>query len=123
MREHTFERDRGKVVTLVDDHVTVVGKDVVGGFRAHEVLNHRNVELTVWATFACTDLSDVSWIDAEEDRELRDPLIQQRLPVDKDQRATGPRRDEIGADDRLTDARRRDEDTDVMREDRTQPKG
>ena len=52
--------------------------------------------------------------EPEEQRELRHPLIEQRLAMHEDERAPATRRGEVGADDRLPHARRSDEHTEVM---------
>jgi len=52
------------------------------------------------------DLADLLRLDAEEDGELDDPLVEQRSAVDQDQRAARARGDEVRPDHRLADARR-----------------
>lgn len=55
------------------------------------------------------DLPDVPPVQSEEERELSEPLVQQRPTVNEDQGAARARGDEVGADHRLAHAGRRDE--------------
>ena len=41
----------------------------------------------VGLALACADLADLLRVDAEEHRELREPLVEERLPMDQDERA------------------------------------
>src|SRR5439155_22582932 len=52
---------------------------------------------------------------SEKQRELRHPLIEQRLAVYQDERAPASSRGEVGADNRLPHARWGDEHAEVMR--------
>ena len=55
-------------------------------------------------------------LDAEEHRELGEPLVEELLAVHEDERAPPALRHEVGAEDRLADAGRRDEDAGVVLE-------
>ncbi len=60
----------------------------------------------------------ISFGDAEEQRQLRQPLIEKRAPVDQDQRAASALGHEVCANDGLACAGRRDEHTNVVLEKR-----
>jgi hypothetical protein len=76
------------------------------------------VEPAVSGLLARSDLPDFLRLDAEEQRELRQPLVEKRAPVDQDQRAATAVGHEVRADDRLADAGRRDEHADLVLEQR-----
>ena len=61
-----------------------------------------------------TDLADRLRVEAEEHPELGHPLVEERLPMDEDEGAPPTCGHEVGADDRLPDARRRHEDAGVV---------
>ena len=65
------------------------------------------------------DLADLLRLDAEEEGQLRHPLVKQRPPVHQDQRAAGALRDEVRADDGLAHARWSDEDAEIVLEECT----
>ncbi len=62
------------------------------------------------------DLADILGVDTEEQRELCEPLVEQRLPVHEDERAATTFRDQVRAEHGLADAWRRDECTDFIRQ-------
>jgi hypothetical protein len=96
--------------------VPVARNPIVNRSLADKALNHGYVESAVGSAFAATDLTDAALIDAEEHRQLRDPLVEERLPVNEDQYATRTLRDQVGAEYRLANAGRTNENADVVRE-------
>ena len=118
LAKHALELHRGEVMALVDDHLTVAGDEIGDGVLAHEALDHRDVDAARGRALRTSDLPDLLSIEAEEQRELRQPLIEKGLSMDEDQRAARSRCDEVRADHRLADARWRDEDACVVREQR-----
>ena len=113
-REHSFERDGRDVVTLVHDDVAVVADDLVDLVAPDEALDHRDVQAPVRLSDAASDSTDLSRIDAEMQRQLLHPLVQERLAVDEYDRRAGPGGDQVRADDRLPRSRRGDEDAGVV---------
>ncbi len=67
------------MVALVDDDLTVVGDDVLDTVLADEALDHRDVEPAVTGLLARSDLADLLRFDAQEQRQLSQPLVEQRL--------------------------------------------
>jgi hypothetical protein len=65
-------------------------------------------------TLRARDLADLLRVDTEKERELREPLIEQRSTVDEDQRTARSRRDEVCADHCLADARWRDKEASIV---------
>src|SRR5207249_6221529 len=104
LREHAFERDGREVVALVDDYLAVVRDDILNLLLVDEALDHRDVELAIPGFLARSDLPDLLRLDAQEERQLRQPLVEKRPSMDQDQRAAAPFRNEIRADDRLADS-------------------
>ena len=102
-------------MALVDDHVTVGCDDVVDGPIAHEALEHGHVEAAGGRPLPAADLPDPLRGQPEEQRELRHPLIEQRLAMYEDKRAPTTGRSEVDADDGLPHAGWGHEHTEVMR--------
>ena len=67
---------------------------------------------------AAADDADLLLRDAQELRELRDPLVEERLSVDQHERRDSTFRDQVGGEDGLARPGRRDDDADVVGEDR-----
>src|SRR5262249_31586944 len=82
---------------------------------AEEALDHGHVDPASRAALPAPDLANRLRFHAEEQRELRSPLIEQRLTVDQYQRAPPANSREIRADDRLPGSRRCDEHSGVVR--------
>jgi hypothetical protein len=61
-----------------------------------------------------SDLADALLIEPKKDRQLGSPLIEKRLAVYQDQRATGTLCHQVRPQNRLTAPRRRDDDANVM---------
>jgi hypothetical protein len=97
------------VVALVDDHVAVVCGQLIDRAVADQALDHGHVDPAGDTALPAPDLPDRLRLHAEEHRELRPPLIEQRLAVDQHQRAAPASRGEVGTHDRLTCSRRRHE--------------
>ena len=84
LREHALERDGWEVVALVDDYLAVVRDDILNLLLADEALYHRDVELAIPGFLARSDLPDLLRLDAQEERQLRQPLVEKRPSVDQD---------------------------------------
>src|SRR5262249_61395481 len=108
------ESGRGGGRALVPDPVAVACGDIVPSPLPDEALEHGDVQPTRRFALARPDLADRLRIEAEEHPELGHPLVEERLPMDEDERASSTCGYEVGPDDRLTDARRRHEDAGVM---------
>ena len=116
--QHPLERDGRHVVALVHDHLAIA-RDQVGDLAsAHEALDHRHVEAAVRRAFPAADLADGLGLDAQEERELGAPLVEERPAVHQDERAAAPLGDQVRPDDRLADAGRGNEDADLVGEER-----
>ena len=106
-------------MAVVDDDLPVAGDEIGNGLPANEALDYGDIDPPGRSALRALDLSDRLRIEAEELRELRDPLVQKRAPVNQDQRAARARCDEVRPDHGLADAGRRDEDTRIVREKRS----
>src|SRR5205085_2406860 len=100
--QYALEGDRRQVVALIDDDVPVAGDEVVDFFLADETLDHRNIDVAVGLAFVAPDTADLLLVDAEEDRQLCNPLLEERLAMDEDQRIAGALCDQICAEDCLS---------------------
>ena len=101
------------MVALIHDDMAVVANEVIHPSFSDDALNHRDVEESVRSMFSPSDSTDVLGFDTKENRQLRNPLVKQRTTVNEDQRARAALREEIRSNDRLSDSRRRNEDTDI----------
>ena len=93
-------------MTFIDNDVSVAGDEIIDVVVVIETLNHCDIEAAVGLAFPAPDLTDLFCVYTKEDRQLRDPLLEERLTMDQDQSIAGALRDEIGPKDRLPDARR-----------------
>lgn len=116
--EDALELDSGEVMTLVDDDLAIARDEISHRFPPNEALDHGYVNAAGRRTLRAGNLPDVLWVNAEKKSKLRKPLIEQRPTVDQNQCAARWGRDEIGADDRLANSRRCDENAGVVREQR-----
>jgi hypothetical protein len=107
LREHSLERDCREVVALVDDYLPVGGDHILDLFSTNQALDHRHIEPAVRGLLPRSNLPDFLRLDAQEQRELRQPLVEKRAPVDQDQCAAFAVGHEVRANDRLTYAGRR----------------
>ncbi len=114
LREDTFQRSRGQVVALIHDHLSIPADQIRNALLAHEALDHRHINPPGRRALARADLANLFRLDSEKDGELGDPLVEEGAAMDQDQRAASARRDEVCPDDRLADARRGNEDPDVV---------
>src|SRR5260370_15500320 len=119
LRQHSLERDRRQVMTLVDDHVPIAADEIVDVISVDETLDHRHVKAAVWFALAASDATDLLLIDAEEHCQLRDPLLEKWLAVNDDQSAATAFGDQIGAEHGLADAGRSDEHSGIVHEERS----
>ncbi len=104
------------MVALIDDHLTVVCDDIFDLLLPDEALDHCHVQFAIAGLLACSDLADLLRLDAEEQGELCQPLVQERSPMHQDKRAASSLRHEVRANNRFTDAGRRHEHSDVVLE-------
>src|SRR5262249_45228612 len=81
-----------------------------------EALEHGDVHPTRRFALARPDLADRLRIEAEEHPELGHPLVEKRLPMDEDERASSTCGHEVDPDHGLPDAWRRHEDASVLRQ-------
>ena len=82
--------------------------------HAPEALEHGDVQSPRRFALARPDLADSLRVEAEEHPELGHPLVEEWLPMDEDERASSTCGHEVGADDRLPDARWRHEDAGIV---------
>jgi hypothetical protein len=122
-REEPLERYGRDVVALVDDDVSVLADELVHGFSTDEALHHRDVDSAVRFPDVPADPPDLRGVQTEMQRELLDPLVEERLPMDEDEGRTGASRHEPGTDHRLPSAGRRDEDSGLVLEERVRRLG
>src|SRR5262245_5033773 len=116
LREHTFKRNRRKMMALVNDHLPVARDNIRDFALADETLDRRHVELAIADLLASSDYTDLIGFDTKKERQLSQPLVEQRLPVDRDHGAAPARGNEVCADDGLPDSWRSNEDADVVLE-------
>jgi len=116
LSQHALKTDGRTVVSLILDHLAVASDEIGDRPLTGKALYHRHVEPPIRPGSACADLADIPGLDAKEQRELADPLVEERSPVNQDQCARPSDRDEVGADHRLADAGRRYEHPRVVGE-------
>jgi hypothetical protein len=102
------------MVTFIDDNVTIVRHDAVHSSLARQTLDRGNVELSIRLPLAASDSPDFLLPNPKEHRELRHPLIEEGLAMNKHECVPFALGDEVNAKDRLADARRRHENPIVM---------
>src|SRR6058998_657537 len=107
------------MVAFVHDHVPIRGHDIVYSVLADHTLDHGDVESAVGLALATPYLAHVLLVDAEEHRELGDPLVQERSAVDEHEGAAAAFGHEPGAENRFPHAWWRDQDARVVRDERT----
>src|SRR2546425_2374326 len=64
--QHGLEGDRGHMVALVHDHLSVTRHAIRNLPAADEALDHDDVESAVGGSLARTDLADLLGVDTEE---------------------------------------------------------
>ena len=89
---------------------------MIGGAELPELKRRSRslVQHAVRPAFPAPYSTDVLLVDAEEHRKLCDPLVEKRPTMHEDEGAAASLRDQVGAEDRLADPGRRDEDPDVF---------
>ena len=116
--EHALERDGGQVVALVDDHVAVARDEVVDlvPCAPGSGSSRRRAGRSACACRRRSGRSPSARYRGTA-RAAR-PTGRAGAGGGRGRACCGPLRDEVGADDRLADAGRRDEHADVVREQR-----
>ncbi len=109
-----LEGQRGQMVALVDHDQAVVGEERFEIVYRLEALDHCQVDDAGQPSPAAAALTDLLGREAEEGRELRAPLVEQRLAVSEDERRQFALRDERARDHRLAGSGRRDKDAVVV---------
>jgi hypothetical protein len=117
-REDALKGHRRDVVTFIDDNVAIVGDPRVNLAFPDEALNHRDIDDSRCPVLSATDSADLDRVRIEEERELVDPLLEERASMDENERAHFPRGDDGGPHDRLSSAGRSDEHTELVRQHR-----
>jgi hypothetical protein len=87
LAKDTLELNGGKMVTLINDDLTVPRDQLSDRVSPHEALDHRHIETPGRPALSTSGLADCSRIDAEKESELRQPLLEQRSSVNEDQGA------------------------------------
>ncbi len=109
-----LERHRRHVVTLVHDHLSVTGDEVVDASRAHQALDHGHVESPIGLALSAANLANVRFIEAKEYQKLRHPLIEDLPAVNQDEGTRGALGHEVRSNHCLSDAWGSDEDAGVV---------
>ena len=102
------------VVAFVDDDVAVAADQLVKVIAARECLDHCDVDPSRQSASASAESPDRLRCDVEELAEPLDPLLDERLAVDEDQRGAPSTGDEVRSEHRFAPARGCAEDADVM---------
>jgi hypothetical protein len=89
------------MMTLIHNHMPVAGYQVCHPLPTNQALHHGNVHLAGRFQLSRADPADSLWIQAEEHRELCNPLVEDRFSVDKNKGRKPPHGDKHRADDRL----------------------
>ena len=104
------------MMALVDDNLTIVGYEVCDGLLVDEALDHGDVDSPRRRPLAGANLANRLGVDRQKQGQLRYPLIDQWPTVDENQRVPLSRADQIGSDNGLSDAGRRDEQSRLLGE-------
>src|SRR5438093_10926286 len=92
------------MVAFVHDHVPIRGHDIVYSVLSYDALDHGDVEPAVGLALATSYLTHLLLVDAEEHRELRDPLVQKGPAVDEHEGTAAAFGHDPGAENRLPHA-------------------
>lgn len=76
LTQDALELDSREVMALVDDDVAILRDEIGDGSVANETLDHRDVDLSCRRSLGTPNLADGVRLDAEELRQLRDPLVE-----------------------------------------------
>ena len=101
-------------MALVDDDQAVTGEHRCRIVVMCQCLECRNVHDATLAVASTTDLTDLARRETEEYAELAPPMISKGLPVHEHERRDPAIRNQRTGHDRLTDARRSFDHSDVM---------
>jgi len=113
-RKDALERNGRDVVAFIHDNVSIASHKVSYAAKANQALNHGNVDLAGRSVFSSTDLPDFFRFFTQEQRKLCDPLIEERLPVNKNERVSTPHGDQKNPYDGLASPRRCHQDAYVV---------
>jgi hypothetical protein len=101
--QNTFKANgRAMMRFVLDDH-PIADHQVRDCALPDETLNHSHIEPAVRFDLARPDLSDLLRIDAKKQRELADPLVEERLTMDQNEGISLSGSDEVRTDYRLAD--------------------
>ena len=102
------------MVAFVHDHVAVPGHDIIHAIASDEALHHGDVQPAVGLVLAGSNLADLSRLQVQKRRELRDPLFQKLGTVDHHQGIAATTGHDVGANHGLSGSRRRHEDPEIV---------
>src|ERR1035438_7492052 len=114
---HLFERESGDVVAFVDDHLAVLGHEVLRFVLPVQTLDDGNVYATRTIHLAAADVPDRFGGQVQEPPKALLPLIEQLLTVNDDQSVDLALRDQPRRDGGLPECRGSAQDTFVVRGD------
>jgi len=112
--EDPFEGNCREVMAFIHNNVTVPSHEVVHVALADQALDHGDIEPARRQILPSPDPADGFWINSQERGKPRDPLVEDRLPVDKDKGIAPARGREERADHRFPGAGRGDEESIVV---------
>src|SRR3989304_1875779 len=102
------------MMALVDDDLPVVRHDVLHRALADQALDHCDAQPAIPGLLPSSNLAYPPRVNAQEQGELCQPLVEKRAPVDQDQRAAAAFRDQVRANDGFAYTGWGDEDADVL---------
>ena len=100
---YPLERKRGNVVTLIDDHLTVVRDDVSDNAPTHEALHDGDVDRAGGRPLSRSDRANGPIVDIQEGRQAIAPLIEQLRPMNDYEGVGLSRCNESGCNDGLAE--------------------
>ena len=93
-RKHALEGNGRDVVALIHDNVSIASHEVSHVAEPNQALHHRHVDLAGRSVFSRADLPDFFRFFTQEQRKLCDPLIEERLPMNENERVSTPHGDQ-----------------------------
>ena len=102
-------------MTFIDHQMTVVGHQIRDFAFPDQALDQCHVDDSGRLSFATPDGADLLRINLQEGSQAFDPLSEQLIAVNQDERVPATMSNERGRDDRLSESGRGGENTGVMR--------